>query len=266
MAALLLTMNFDRWIALVGLIGTITGVGLAIYYARRAEKRRVPTFVISPKKITLVSDLLYAVRGCKVLQNDGIIAKNGLTEILVHFFNGGNLPILKEEILTPFQVELPADCPVRDYSVVKQSRGVIAIEVSSLGNFVLLDFALLEPNDGGTVRIVYEGPLDVKVKFNGSCIGASSPTVLPSETMYFLQPFDRIKPFLAVPLMAVLSATAAAILLGGMAAVFWVMKRVVAPEHVATLMGGLLVIIVVGAIGSEMHRRLKAKVVPPNIY
>jgi hypothetical protein len=119
MTASLLTvqMNLDRWLAVIGIAsGTvigIVGIILAIYYARKAEKKRVPTFVVSPKEVRLASDLLYTVKGCAVIQNGAPIGKTGLTEILVYFFNSGNLPILKEDILTQFQIELPHHCTKR---------------------------------------------------------------------------------------------------------------------------------------------------------
>ena len=264
-------MNFDRWLAVVGIAaGTvigIVGIVLAIYYARRAEKKRLPTFVVSPKKVSLSSAELYALDGFKVTYKDAVIGKSGLTETLVHFFNSGNLPILTEEVLTPFEIEFPF-CHVLECSVIKQNRDVTGL-TASIGTqelSVLLDFALLEPNDGGTVRIVYDGPAEVGVQFKGSCIGASSPTVLPSDNVYFLKPIDRIKPFLMMPLMAVVAAVAGLILVIVMAGGGWLLKLLFGQENVGFVFGVIVAVIVIGGIGSEMYRRFTAKGVAPNIH
>lgn len=266
-------MNLDRWLAVVGiatgaLIGII-GIVLAVYYAKRAEKKRGPTFVVSPKKLKLSSGELYTLNDFKVTYKDSAVGKHDLTEILVHFFNSGNLPILTEEVLIPFEIKFPAACLVLDCAVIKQNREITGLTASigSHAQSVLLDFALLEPNDGGTVRIVYDGPAEgVAFTFKGSCLGASSPTVLPSDIATLQSVQERLKGFAVIVGSGCLFVGGATITLFGLK---WLASRIFSSQRVgdSIVLGvlGLCFFVVVGNGIWSLLRWLTVKGVPSNI-
>ncbi len=181
-------MTLDRVLAILGLLGTVCGVLLAVYFFRRSEKKRVPTFLVDPRRQDLVLSDLFKFPGFSVFHNDQEIHKIGLTFVRVFFWNSGALPILRQEVLRPFVIRMNSN--VRYFEMAKASRDVVGMQLTldDNGKELKIEFNLLEPDDGATIGIIHEGGSNTKVDFEGACVGARKPTVLPSDSLHFMPP------------------------------------------------------------------------------
>jgi hypothetical protein len=169
-------MTPDRWFTVfVSLITFLLGWLIARNYQRRSDRRRIPTFMLQARQ-SLASPSLTVQGGVKVIHEGAEVGANGITHLNVYFWNAGTLPILQAEVLEPYTISLPVK--ILRYSVVKSSRDVAGIHVSVSGGTLTLDFAVLEPGDGATLYLVYDGPADVKIEFRGACLDAAKPKIL----------------------------------------------------------------------------------------
>jgi hypothetical protein len=237
-------MTLDRWLTVLGVLASgLLSWMVSRYFYRRADKRRTPTFVVKPGRISLSEAGLSRVEGLSLLHGGRQVGGDGITEAHVYFWNSGTLPILQDEILEPFTLSLPVS--ILHYSVLKSSRDVVGFRVSGSGDVppksLTFQFSVLEPGDGATIRIVYDGPVRTQIDFRGACLDAPKPTVLPPDNVYFIPRSDRIfqatVPWILMPI-------AAAVLFGLLLGLGWVAKRFV-PDWVGHtfLLGALSSII-----------------------
>jgi hypothetical protein len=219
-------MTPDRWftvwfsIACVAVGGLISWI-LARYYYRRADKRRIPTFAVSKKQKVLASPELFGVDGISILENDQPKKPTYIRELLVYFWNSGTLAIQPSEVLEPFTVRLPS--PILQWEVLKISRPVVRLQVGAEPlSGLRIDFSVLEPNDGATIRIVYEGE-EASPTFRGTCLDVARPTVLPPADFYIQTRWQRIQnsPLFAVPVMV----TVGLILVGVAKGLSWIANK-----------------------------------------
>ena len=49
---------------------------------------------------------------------------------------------------------------------------------------LILDFSVLEPNDGATISLVYEANEEATPEFSGACLEVAKATVLPPADFY----------------------------------------------------------------------------------
>ncbi len=184
---------------------------------------------------------------------------------------------MHNEVLEPFTITLPVT--ILEYDLMKSSRAAAGIEL--IGDEVIrpkaltLQFAVLEPGDGGTIRIIYDGPVNTPIEFRGACLDAPKPIVLPSTNMYFTTRSERrvvfLKPLLFLPAWALLMGSLALIAFVGE----WLLKRFLGTHRAEIVetylkMSGLgilgLLLLLVMFFGTwEGYKRLRDKYVPPEI-
>jgi hypothetical protein len=185
------------WMGIGGLLVGLIGIGLAIYYGKRAEKRRIPTFVVQPNSEVLVKKIVMSYPGLSVSFHDQPLTGEGVVATRIQFWNRGSLPIIKSEVLRPYKIVFPEGCRFLDLVLVKESRPEIETRFSVSGedkrDFVSIDFNILEPRDGMTIQLLYCGPTNAKFEFDGVCVGAHSPDVIDSAFVRYQPAFSRAK-------------------------------------------------------------------------
>lgn len=271
-------MTPDRWFTVWFTAGGLVIGGLVTwfvsrYFYRRADKRRIPTFMVGKNQKVLCSPELFGVEGIKVLEEDSPKEPTYIRELLVYFWNSGTLAIQRSEVLEPFFIQLGP--PILQFRVLKTSRPVVGFVVRHFQNELTLDFSVLEPNDGATISIVYEGNEEATPEFGGTCLQVAEPTVLPSADFYIQSRMQRVKdsPLLTVP-MFVITALA---LVGAAKGLIWLANRfpwlhldmagVALAWLFLALMGAVFLLFAVAGIYdiSEALKKFVAAYVPPSI-
>jgi hypothetical protein len=257
-------MTLDRWVTVLGVLASgLFSWLVSRYFYRRSDKRRIPTFVIKPGRTPLSQAGLRQVESLAVLHEGRQVGAQGITEAQVYFWNSGTLPILKDEILEPFTLSLPVS--ILHYSVLKSSREVVGFQVSASDDVpprsLAFHFSVLEPGDGATIRVIYDGPLRTQIEFTGACLDAPKPMVLPPDNVYFTSRSDRIfqatVPWIVFPI-------GAALVFGLLAGVVWVAQRFIPVWLGRTFLLGALSVLIGSILWHEL-RQLWAKYVPPDI-
>jgi hypothetical protein len=266
-------MTVDRWLAVIGILLTWL---VTRYYYRRSEKRRAPTFIVESVKV-LVDSGLRKIGGFSVLWErlaqgrDIEVGDDGISEAIIVFWNSGTLPILAGQILEPYTITTRG-VPLLNYSVLKSSREVIGMQLSRVGedgDSLELGFSVLEPGDGVTIRLIFDGPPKTKIVFSGTCLECRKPTVLDPDPIYSLPRFKRLRDTYGVLITSIVGPPA--VVVGGLWALGWVVRKLfgqhaldVAQAAVGIIVA-LLVLWVVGFVLWYQFRRLTAPYLPPDI-
>lgn len=259
-------MTTDRWLAIVFLaIGGLISWFITRYYYSRGEKRRAPTFVIRPERELLATSKLASLPEFSVTHKGAPVGTDGITEVQIYFWNSGTLPILHTDVLEPFAIEFPGK--ILSSSLLKLSRDVIRLRLSPVDQRLDLTFELLEPGDGATLQIVYDGAPNATVLFSGVCVGAPKPLLLPPDKVYFISAWER---FLQIssPLLILPISGAAGLLFSG---ILWLLKHFFG-EHAVNTFGisliGAIFLLLVAVIGQQFWRQLRkmrAPYLPPDV-
>jgi hypothetical protein len=183
-------MTPDRWFTLVvSAVTFLLGGLLARHYYQRSNKLRKPTFILGGRELLSSPRLLSA--SVKMIHGDVEVGANGITHAQLYFWNAGNSPILKSEVLEQYALSFPVR--ILHASLVKSNRDVVGIHVSASEYAVTIDFAVLEPGDGATLYIVYDGPANATIEFKGACLGSAKPTVLSGDPIYLTPKPKRLR-------------------------------------------------------------------------
>jgi hypothetical protein len=189
-------LNLDQWIGVVGSLIGIIGICLAIFYGRKSEKRRIPTFVEQPGRDLLCRKILTAFPNFLLTHGGQSLAGSDVVGFRVQFWNSGNLPILDGEILKPFTFSLPAECQILNTQLVMQSRDEVKARITVSERTIALSFAVLEPDDGVNIQVIYAGPTDAALDFQGACLGAATPKVLQGSDAIYTPLRERFSKFI----------------------------------------------------------------------
>jgi hypothetical protein len=260
-------MTPDRWIAAASLAIGIIGIAMAVYFYRRTEKKRVPTFMVNPRRRNLVQPELAKFDKFSLLYDGTEVGKSGITAIQVYFWNSGSLEILSSQVLKPYSISI-SDGRILSWSIIKTNRGVILpqlVRADENFNSLRLSFAVLEPGDGAVIEIVYDGPPDAKVEIDGVCVGSHRPTVLPSDGRSFStrpkQIFDAYSDFI----MPIFIFGPLGLIFYG---VIWIAKKLFSERTiliVALVFLGCAVVSFIWVFIRDQYSRATRKYVPPDI-
>lgn len=262
-------MTFDRWLTIVGIVlSWLLSWIVSRHYYKRSDKKPIPTFVLQSTKVLAAPEL--SNDGLAVVWQGRELGRNGITEAVVNFWNSGSLPI--EQVLAPFTISLPVWQPILHCSVLKTNRAVTGLQLLGPGpvpapNEVTLLFKVLEPGDGATIRVVYDGPPKTTISFSGACIGAPTPTILPTNPVYFSTRYQRLRGGYQLLVPGFMSVGLLALLMGG----GWIVKRIFG-EHAASLWGeGFIIFCLIIAAASLITaivlgiKYLTAPYMPPDV-
>lgn len=170
---------------LVGIIGSIASVAsllLAVYFYLQSERHRELTYMVYPTK-TIVLKAGQTSRLSVTLDNKRF--DNDLTAAQIAFWNSGNEPIRRDQVLKPFVIRTSRGVPIIEARLLKKSRDVIDITAlrTSAGE-IALSWNILEQNDGGLIQIVFAGGSDTPI--SASVVVEGQPQIKevePSTTL-----------------------------------------------------------------------------------
>ena len=123
----------------------------------------------------------FAPAPIKVFRNDGKEITSNLVSIRFYLWNAGNAAIHRDDVLRNLTITLDdEDSEILDFLFLKISRDVTDLKLQrnpadSLHS-LLLSFSILEQNDGATGQIIYEGPLNSKLRIKGVIEGVKEFT------------------------------------------------------------------------------------------
>jgi hypothetical protein len=264
-------MNADRWVALISLVITVGAVVFSIWAYRRGEKYRVPTGVTAPSPEVLIKPVISRLAGFSVTYKGQPVGNNGVTALFIYFWNDGQLPILQSDVIAPYTIVFPKEARILDLNVTKSTRPILGIEAQVISDgetdSVALKFAVLEPGDGLKLQIIFDGPADSQVTFEGSCIGSAKVRVLTPDWTYFVNRGKRFEGTY-MPVVMALTLTAIAACLGGI--LNW-LGRFVKPSFGRPLGIGLIVLFggsvfwAISVVLFGWYKKWTASSVPPEI-
>lgn len=178
------TLNLVRnnLIGLVGLLVGLVGIALSIYFYTASLRARQPVFVQDPVRSVILSPERLAKTPIRVVGPDGRTMTKDLVSTRFYFWNAGEEPIRKEDVLTPIRVSLGEGASLVDVNVAHISREVTGFSVSTIGEppvALQIDFDILEHNDGSTVELLFTGNPDTSLGVSGQVVGARRITRSP---------------------------------------------------------------------------------------
>ena len=150
---------------------------LSLFLHYDSQQKRIPTFVadqIDERKILLAnnSENLALFR---ILTLDGEEIHSDVSALRAYFWNQGNMPIKREDVLTPIKISfVDTSISILDFQITKITREVVnltaTIDSIAIKN-VELDFTILEKGDGATFDIIYTGSPQDDITISGIIIG-----------------------------------------------------------------------------------------------
>lgn len=140
--------------SLVGLILTLVGFPLSIYFYYAAKEYPQLTYYTHPVKATVVrageASRLSAIFDNKRVETD-------ITAAQVAIWNQGRRPIRREHMLRPLVIFTENHTPILEATIRKTSRDVagIALNQDELNKGrVTVHWDILEQNDGGIIQLI----------------------------------------------------------------------------------------------------------------
>jgi hypothetical protein len=148
------------------------------YFYHQGIKEPVPTFSIDPARAPIVeasgkelSDLAVTYRGKALGDRD-------VTAVRVYFWNNGREPMRESDVLKPFQIVLAGGSEILDYRMLKESREITGLALSADDiRTIRCTYKILEQGDGAAVQIIFAGPQDAAIHFDGVAVGAPKPSI-----------------------------------------------------------------------------------------
>lgn len=164
---------------IVGLIIGLLGIGLSYYFYDISKIEREPVFIVDPLRTQIIDSKLIKSTPITVLTPNGRKISADLNTIRFYFWNNGRQSIKRDNILKKIRIQIAdSSAEILDYRVLSVSRDICQLTVIedslNINNSLLLDFFILEQNDGFTCQVIYEGSPNAEIKISGLIEGVSS--------------------------------------------------------------------------------------------
>lgn len=151
------------------------------YFYRQSIQVRVPSFLVDPARALIIDSSGTNLSDLAVLYKGKSVGERNVSAIRLYFWNDGKMPIRRNDVLKPLQCVLPTGTEILDSRILKISRDVTAFRIlpgsASPNTAVMMDFDILEKGDGAAIQIIYAGPKDAPLHFDGIVVGAPLPIV-----------------------------------------------------------------------------------------
>lgn len=153
---------------IVGIIGTsasLLGLLLGIYFYFSSKEERELVYFINPVRTEIVKKGDFSRLN---IYYDSLKIHTDVTAIQIAFWNEGDLPIKKENILKNIEINIPAE--FLEVTVRKVSRDVthFALDANNFNTKKIgLIWDILEEDDGGVIQIIYAGKSDLDISITG---------------------------------------------------------------------------------------------------
>lgn len=146
--------------ALLGAIGIVISI-VSINSSNPARSK--PTLLVDPVRTTVVDSRFFPNSFLKLPNSDSVLIQSDITALRVIFWNAGQQPIRLENVIQPLRIGLnDTSSKILDYKVLKVSRpdvvkiGLKPSEKDPLRELIV-EFNILEKNDGFTCEVIYLG-------------------------------------------------------------------------------------------------------------
>lgn len=177
-----------NWSTVIPWVIAITGLAVSAFQYLESQESRDPQLVTDPSRTEIISVERLSEAPIQVVKQDGTRITDDVTAVNFYFWNGGDIPIQREEVLRPVTITLEdQDAEILDYRLRQYSRDVIEPSItanSASSSTLILSFEILEHNDGMAGQIIYQGDPDADLTYTGVVQGVGS---LKGEPTYPLR-------------------------------------------------------------------------------
>jgi hypothetical protein len=154
-------------LTLFGLILTLIGFPLSIYFYYAAKEYPHLTYYVHPVKATIVR----AGEASKLTASiDNKPVETDITAAQLAIWNQGRRSIKKDQVLKPIVIYTENNAPILEATIRKSSRDVTQLSLNTdelhKGRVTIL-WNILEQNDGGIIQLIYAGNTNVRIKAEG---------------------------------------------------------------------------------------------------
>lgn len=151
-------------VGITGLIATIIGIILSVYFFLASREKVELTYFVHPAKAAVVR------RGQTsrlAVQFDGQVLTSDATAAQIAFWNAGSKPIRANSVLSPLVIRTRNKERILEAKLRKTSRDVVNITLDPsrlAAGEVVIGWNILEQNDGGILQIIYAGDETVNIQ------------------------------------------------------------------------------------------------------
>lgn len=163
----------NRWVIYMTYISTfitIISLILTCYFYLKTKVEREPVFVVDPVKTEIINSNNISNAPIIVTKKNGEQIKSDLVSIRFYFWNMGRKSIKKENILDKIVIRIEdKNSQILDYRILKKTRDITGIKIkpSNSKNEIVLDFDILEKDDGAACQLIYQGKSNSKINIYG---------------------------------------------------------------------------------------------------
>ncbi|PUB76576.1 MAG: hypothetical protein DBO99_14080 [gamma proteobacterium symbiont of Ctena orbiculata] len=158
-------------VGIIGSFASIISLVLAIYFYTESVEIRDLTYHVHPARTAIVgandaTSISVSYKG-KEIQSE-------LSAASVAFWNAGEKEIRKEDILSPFVIEIEGKSPILEAKLLKKSRDPIIIDIDDSRKDVgLLEISwnVLEEHDGAVIQMIYASGTKNKITVRATLVG-----------------------------------------------------------------------------------------------
>ena len=159
----------------ISLVLAIAGVVLSIFFYFAQKEFKALSFIADPKRALLVSPKHLPTTRITLLE-DGKPIAGDVHSVDLYLWNSGTKTIVQSEIIIPLIVNLPTGTRLLDLQPIHISRQSVTqilatISKRSDGDAIEFRFRVLEPGDGVSASLLYEGPEDATFSLQGGITG-----------------------------------------------------------------------------------------------
>ncbi|HWM23760.1 MAG TPA: hypothetical protein VNP98_02975 [Chthoniobacterales bacterium] len=160
----------------VSLVIAIAGVVLSIYFYFAQRESKAISFIADPKRALLVSPKHLPTTRITLFDQDGKRIAGDVYSVDLYLWNSGTKTIDGPDVINPIIVNLPLGTRLLDLQPIHVSRqSVTQMAASALkrpdGDAIQFHFNTLEPGDGISASLLYEGEQDADFLIKGGVKG-----------------------------------------------------------------------------------------------
>lgn len=191
-----------NWLGLLGLFVGLIGILLSVIFYTRTLSSRDPVFVVDPNRTEIIKADRIVGAPLKIVRADGSEISGDITSVKVYLWNRGNISIKSEHILEPLKLTLgDPKGEILDFQILKISRKVVTPEVTRYAEdparVLLVDFKILEQDDGFCLQIIYAGSSSTNFTIDGHIEGVPNHIGVSQleESRFWVVYFRKLKMF-----------------------------------------------------------------------
>jgi len=181
---------FWTQLGIVGGLASIVSIPLSIYLFIQSKESKEPKFVTEPP-FQIVNPGELDDPPFTVLKKNGDEIKNPINIQRFYFWNAGKEAIKSEDILQDLIIDLSINELIGEEILDFQCTSISRKDVTGFNlskadkNSILINFDILEKNDGATCQIILEGSADTSISGAIEGVGTlSNQSLLPRDEDY----------------------------------------------------------------------------------